>query len=149
MTVRQLIARSLFSAAVGMFLFACGGVRDGAGPTLDPTTLRDAVPRYEPPSKIGNKTPYFVNGQQQGYRVRTILQSQREDWIQQLVKSGKGVTTLPQYSNVVPGLVLRSISNVDLARTVSLTSVLGSTGNSALQALEKMAARYDWSSVQS
>jgi len=80
--------------------------------------------------------PSFVEEiQRQGYRVRTILQSQREDWIQQLVKSGKSVTTLPQFSNVVPGLVLRSISNVDLGRTVSLTSVLGSTGNSALQAL--------------
>ena len=93
--------------------------------------------------------PSFVEEvQRRGYRVRTILQSQREDWIQQLVKSGNGVTTLPQFSTVVPGLVLRSISDVELERTVSLTSVLGSTGNSALQALEKMAARYDWSSIQ-
>ena len=94
--------------------------------------------------------PSFVEEvQRKGYRVRPILQSQREDWIQQLVKSGTGVTTIPQYSNVVPGLVLRPISNVALGRTVSLTSVLGSTGNSALQELEKMAASYDWSAVQS
>ena len=94
--------------------------------------------------------PSFVEEvQRKGYRVRPILQSQREEWIQQLVKSGTGVTTIPQYSNVVPGLVLRPISNVALGRTVSLTSVLGSTGNSALQELEKMAASYDWSAVQS
>ena len=94
------------------------------------------------------RPPFLEKMRRLGYRLQPIVESQREDWIQQLVKTGKGVTTLPQYSEVMPGLVLRAIADLNLGRTVSMTSVLGSTGNSAIRSLEKLATNSDWSSLQ-
>lgn len=47
-----------------MLLASCGGdVRDGPPPReLDASSIPDAVPRYEPVTKAGNKSPYVVLG---------------------------------------------------------------------------------------
>lgn len=49
-----------------LLLVACGGTptRDGAPPRkLNPNEIRDAVPKREPITKAGNKSPYTVLGQ--------------------------------------------------------------------------------------
>ncbi|MDH3582503.1 MAG: LysR family transcriptional regulator [Hyphomicrobiales bacterium] len=51
------------------------------------------------------------------------VQSEREDWVQQLVASGLGVCCLPGRSRIVPGIELRPIRGFDAARQVSLVAV--------------------------
>lgn len=89
--------------------------------------------------------PTFVDTVEQlGLKIDAAIQSNREDWIQQLVASGNGVTSLAEYSRVVPGIVLRPIEGVDLERRVSMISILGSTACPAVIEMEKMAVAYDW-----
>lgn len=42
--------------------------------------------------------------------------SEREDWIQSLVAAGMGVSILPEFSAVQPGLVLRPVKDAPVAR---------------------------------
>lgn len=79
-----------------------------------------------------------------GLDIKSPIQSNREDWVQQLVASGHGITSMAEYSRVVPGIVLRPIEGVDLARRVSLITILGSTACPALREMEKMATHFDW-----
>lgn len=91
--------------------------------------------------------PTFVERiKQMGIAIDSPLQSDREDWIQQLVAGGHGITSLSEYSRVVPGIVLRPVTGVELARKVSLISILGSTASKAVRTMEKMARHYDWKS---
>ncbi len=58
-------ARLLLGLAVALLLNACGSFepRDGAPDRhIDPSTLRDAVPKHEPYSKYGNPRSYQVSG---------------------------------------------------------------------------------------
>jgi len=62
---RAMRAMARFSVVLGAVLLAsCGGdVRDGPPPReLDASSIPDAVPRYEPVTKAGNKSPYVVLG---------------------------------------------------------------------------------------
>ncbi len=76
--------------------------------------------------------------------IRPLIQSDREDWIQQLVAAGKGVCTLGEFSRVVSGIRLRPIKGVDLQRTVAISFVFGSAASPSIIALEKLAQNYDW-----
>ena len=76
--------------------------------------------------------------------IRPLIQSDREDWIQQLVAAGKGVCTLGEFSRVVSGIRMRPINGVDLQRTVAISFVFGSAASPSIIALEKLAQNYDW-----
>ncbi|MEP3449976.1 MAG: LysR family transcriptional regulator [Parasphingorhabdus sp.] len=76
--------------------------------------------------------------------IRPLVQSDREDWIQQLVAAGKGICTLGEFSAVVPGIRMRPIKGVDMKRTVAISFVFGSAASSSIVALEKLAQSYDW-----
>ena len=72
------------------------------------------------------------------------LRSEREDLVQQAVASGIGVCMLPEFSAIVGGLVLRPVQGIDLARTVSFQSILGSGTAMALRQLRLLIERYEW-----
>lgn len=92
--------------------------------------------------------PTFVDTvAERGLDINPAIQSNREDWVQQLVAGGAGITSLAEYSRVVPGIVLRPIVDVDLDRRVSMISILGSTACPAILEMEKMAAAYDWTAT--
>ncbi|MFT3929629.1 MAG: septal ring lytic transglycosylase RlpA family protein [Spongiibacteraceae bacterium] len=58
--------RSAILIALAALLAACGSTpsRDGTPPRkLNPDDIKDAVPKYEPITKAGNKSPYTVLGQ--------------------------------------------------------------------------------------
>lgn len=76
--------------------------------------------------------------------IRPLIQSDREDWIQQLVAAGKGVCTLGEFSRVVSGIRMRPINGVNLQRTVAISFVFGSAASPSIIALEKLAQNYDW-----
>jgi DNA-binding transcriptional LysR family regulator len=77
--------------------------------------------------------------------MRPRVQSEREDWIQQLVAQGIGVCSLPERSRVVPGIVLRPVKGLDLSREVTLVAVSGSGSPREVRQIIEMARKFDWS----
>ena len=76
--------------------------------------------------------------------MRPRLQSEREDWVQQMVAAGLGICTIPERSVIVGGLVLRPVEGMDLAREVTLVAVSGSGSPMEMRQIVKMAKTYDW-----
>jgi len=79
-----------------------------------------------------------------GMRVRPLVQSDREDWIQQFVAAGNGVCMLGEYSVIIPTIKLLPITGIDMKRTVAISFVSGSAASSSITQLEKLARIYDW-----
>ncbi len=77
--------------------------------------------------------------------MRPRVQSEREDWIQQLVAQGIGVCSLPERSRVVPEIVLRPVKGLDLSREVTLVAVSGSGNPREVRQIIEMARKFDWS----
>lgn len=76
--------------------------------------------------------------------MRPRLQSEREDWVQQMVSEGVGVCSLPERSVIVGGLALRPVQGLDLSRQVSMVAVSGSGNPREVRQVLGMAARFDW-----
>jgi LysR family transcriptional regulator, hydrogen peroxide-inducible genes activator len=76
--------------------------------------------------------------------MRPRLQSEREDWVQQMVAQGAGVCSLPAYSAIVEGIVLRPVIGLTLSRQVSLVAVSGSGNPREVRQILGMAAAFDW-----
>jgi LysR family transcriptional regulator, hydrogen peroxide-inducible genes activator len=56
---------------------------------------------------------------------RTVYQSEREDWIQNLVLGGMGICFLPEFSVVAPGVQTRPLSEPEVWRDVCIASKPG------------------------
>ncbi len=78
--------------------------------------------------------------------IRPVLQSDREEWIQYLVASGKGICMLGEYSAIVPDIIMRPIKGVNIKRTTSISMVFGSSASEAIMTLERLAQNYKWCS---
>ena len=76
--------------------------------------------------------------------MRPRIQSEREDWVQQLVAEGVGVCALPERSAVVPGIALRPVEGLDLARQVTLAAVSGSGNPREVRQILELARAFDW-----
>lgn len=79
-----------------------------------------------------------------GVNYDVTYQSEREDWIQSMIIAGLGVTSLPEFSPVLPGLMTRPYIEPDIKREVSLVTVAGRRHNPALAAFVKAVKAYDW-----
>ncbi|MEK6248168.1 MAG: LysR family transcriptional regulator, partial [Planctomycetales bacterium] len=77
--------------------------------------------------------------------MRPRIQSEREDMIQQLVAAGLGVCNLPERSIIVPGIVVRPISGLELSRDVTIVAISGSGSPMEIRQIMKMAEAFDWS----
>lgn len=77
--------------------------------------------------------------------MRPRLQSEREDWVQQMVAEGAGVCSLPERSAIVPGIVARPVAGLALSRQVSMVAVSGSGNPREVRQILGMARAYDWS----
>lgn len=75
---------------------------------------------------------------------RTILQSDREDWIQSAVARNFGVTMLPEYSAIINGIILKPVSGLSLSREVGFLTVFGSSTAPAIRTLRDAAKAYNW-----
>ncbi len=84
----------------------------------------------------------FVNDQELALDV--VFQSEREDWIQSLIRDGMGVSVMPRHSLLLPELGYRSIVEPRLSRQVGLAVVECDTVPPALGALIDQARHYDW-----
>lgn len=76
--------------------------------------------------------------------MRPRLQSEREDWVQQMVADGAGVCSLPARSAIVEGLAVRPVAGLTLARQVSMVAVSGSGNPREVRLILNMARAFGW-----
>jgi DNA-binding transcriptional LysR family regulator len=79
-----------------------------------------------------------------GATIRVVYQSQREDWIQSMIAAGLGVSSLPEFTALLPGLEARPYAEPEVKRTVSLVTVSGRRFSPALSAFVKAVKAHDW-----
>jgi DNA-binding transcriptional LysR family regulator len=70
--------------------------------------------------------------------------SEREDWIQIMVAGGMGVCFLPEYSALLPGLLIRPVADPEISRQVCYVTVAGRRWSSPVAALIGALQRYPW-----
>jgi DNA-binding transcriptional LysR family regulator len=76
--------------------------------------------------------------------LEVVFRSQREDWIQSLVRDGMGVCCIPRYSLLRPELDNRPIVDPVLSRKVEFAVVEQAQGAAALDMLIEQARNHDW-----
>jgi DNA-binding transcriptional LysR family regulator len=79
--------------------------------------------------------------------MRPRLQSEREDWVQQLVAEGVGICALPEFSVIVDGIVVKPVKGLTLQREISLVAVSGSGNPREVRQILALSKNFDWASV--
>ena len=87
-----------------------------------------------------------VNDQfaRQGIDLNVVFQSQREDWIQSMVKDGVGISCIPQYSIISSEIEFRPIIDPELIRQVEFSVATQKEIAPALNKLIKYAVQHPW-----
>jgi LysR family hydrogen peroxide-inducible transcriptional activator len=73
-----------------------------------------------------------------------VFRSQREDWIQSLIRDGVGVSIIPEYSLLRPELDSRPIAAPGVSRQVEFAVVNQPKGSAALEILIEQIKNYNW-----
>ncbi|MGR5501995.1 LysR family transcriptional regulator [Vibrio sp. DNB22_10_4] len=82
----------------------------------------------------------------QTIQLDVAYSSQREDWIQSLVRDGMGVTVIPRFSLLSPELDHRRIIEPKLTRRVAFSLSTQQTIPPAMDMFIKLLENYDWDS---
>jgi len=77
--------------------------------------------------------------------MRPRVQSEREDWVQQLAADGFGVCALPERSGIAKGLALRPVKGLNFTREVTLVAVSGSGNPPEIRQIIDLAKAFNWS----
>jgi DNA-binding transcriptional LysR family regulator len=72
------------------------------------------------------------------------FRSEREDWVQAMVREGIGFAFVPEYAVSVPGLVQRPLVEPSVARSIGLATVIGRQHSAGLKAFVQAAQAYPW-----
>ncbi len=78
-------------------------------------------------------------------RVNTIHRSEREDWIQNMVAGGLGISTLPEFSVVSPGLQASPLVEPEVWREICLVSMAGRRHSPAVASFVKTLRAFPFS----
>jgi DNA-binding transcriptional LysR family regulator len=81
---------------------------------------------------------------ERGGNIHICYQSEREDWIQNMVAGGLGICFIPEFSAVVPGLELRPVVEPEVWREICLVTVAGRRMSPALSSFVKAVKQYPW-----
>jgi DNA-binding transcriptional LysR family regulator len=79
-----------------------------------------------------------------GAKYNVIYASEREDWVQTMVLAGLGVSSMPEFTPAMPGLVTRRYVRPEVARDVCLVTVAGRRHSPALATFVGEVKRYEW-----
>ncbi len=77
-------------------------------------------------------------------KIERPYRSERDDWIQSMVKAGLGVTSIPEFAVSVDGLVTRELIEPQISRTINLVTVRGRPHSPAVGAFVREAVGFDW-----
>src|SRR5260221_12131229 len=58
-----------------------------------------------------------------GVSTPNVYRSEREEWIQAMVLAGMGISFMPAFSPVIPGLLTQVVDDPEITRDASLASI--------------------------
>jgi DNA-binding transcriptional LysR family regulator len=79
-----------------------------------------------------------------GVRWKQVFSSERDDWVQGMIKAGLGIGFFPELSVTDPGLVTRRLVDPEFIRTVMLMTVRGRPHSPAVGAFVQAARAFKW-----
>jgi len=79
-----------------------------------------------------------------GFEPRIVYRCKREDWVQMMVASGRGVTIMPENLHLGHGTIARPLIEPALQRDVSLVTVAGRPHSRPLQHLIRAIRAHQW-----
>jgi LysR family hydrogen peroxide-inducible transcriptional activator len=80
-------------------------------------------------------------------QLKDAYRSEQEDWIQSMVLAGMGISFVPEFLPVLPGIQTRPITEPEVTRDVVLLTVAGRPFTPALASFHQAIRRYDWPSA--
>lgn len=87
--------------------------------------------------------------EEHGFNVSLSYESEREDWIQNMVAAGLGICFIPEFSAVVPGIHTRPVVTPEVWRDVCLVSVAGRRFSPAVTSFVRAVKGYSWPDAMS
>ena len=81
-----------------------------------------------------------------GVQWKKVFSSERDDWVQGMIKAGLGFGFFPELSVTDPGLVTRRLIDPEFVRTIMLVSVRGRPHSPAVGAFVQQARTFKWPS---
>jgi len=78
--------------------------------------------------------------------LNVVFRSQREDWIQSLVREGRGVSCIPRYSILSSEIDYRPISDPDLSRVLGFALANQKQASPSLELLIEHLRNHNWPS---
>jgi DNA-binding transcriptional LysR family regulator len=84
---------------------------------------------------------------ERGLTLDVVFASQREDWIQDMVRDGMGVSVIPEHSLIVPQLQQRPVVEPVLERNVEFATVHGGSMSAGLHAMVEMLRKFPWAEL--
>jgi LysR family hydrogen peroxide-inducible transcriptional activator len=79
-----------------------------------------------------------------GIEIPVVYRSEKEDWIQSMVAAGFGVTFVPEFSVVTPGVISRPLIKPEVIREISLVSIEGRSWSPAVETFTRAVQMYPW-----
>lgn len=79
-----------------------------------------------------------------GIRPKKVFSSDRDDWVQGMVRAGLGFAFLPEMCVSDPGLVVRRLVEPEFVRTIMLATVRGRPHSPAVGAFVRAARAFAW-----
>lgn len=81
---------------------------------------------------------------ERGCAVNVCYQSEREDWILNMVAGGHGICFLPEFSACAPGVAARPVADPEVTREVCLVSMAGRPMSPAILRFITAVKAYAW-----
>lgn len=76
--------------------------------------------------------------------VKVRYVGEREDWVQAMIRSGMGCSVMPEFSPVLPGILMRPLIEPEVHRQISLATVAGRPHSPPVAAAVKAAKAFQW-----
>ena len=83
-----------------------------------------------------------------GVILRKVFSSERDDWVQGMIRAGMGFGFFPELCVTDPGLVTRRLVDPEFVRTVMLVTVRGRPHSPAVGAFVRQARTFPWPKTQ-
>jgi LysR family transcriptional regulator, hydrogen peroxide-inducible genes activator len=80
----------------------------------------------------------------EGFVLRETFRGAQADWLQVMVAAGMGVSLMPEYSPLLPGLQTRPLEHPRITREVSLVTVTGRPRARAVEIFANAAEAHEW-----
>lgn len=103
---------------------------------------------HEEPYVSRASCEYFDHARQtfhaRGVLMRKVFSSERDDWVQGMIKAGLGLGFIPEFSVTDPDLVIRELIDPSFERTIMLVTVRGRPHAPAVGAFVRQARAFGW-----